>query len=142
MNDLEVLSKAQYEALSEFRFQLRRFLHFSENAARSQGLTPLQYLLMLHVQGFPGRDWATVSELAERLQMRHHGVVALITRCERAGLVERRPCDVDRRRVRVHLLPAGSEHLARLAALHKAELQSLQGTFRVSRITAFNDDPQ
>src|SRR5690606_12449286 len=122
MKTLEVLSKTQYEALSEFRFQLRRFLHFSENAARSQGLTPLQYLLMLHIKGFPGREWATVGELAERLQMQHHGVVALITRCEKAGLVERRPCDLDRRRVQVHLLPDGAEHLAQLAALHEAEL--------------------
>src|SRR5690606_30968846 len=107
-----------------------------------QGITPLQYLLMLHIKGFPGREWATVGELADRLQMRHHGVVALITRCEKAGLVERRPCELDRRRVQVHLLPEGMEHLMQLAALHKAELQSLQSTFRVSRITAFNDDPE
>ncbi len=141
MKQQKSLSKPQYEALSEFRYQLRRFLHFSERAAKSEGLTPLQYLLMLHVRGFPGREWASVGELAERLQMQHHGVVALTTRCERAGLVVRRQSTVDRRQMEVHLLPAGEDALARLASLHEAELRSLGGTFRVSSITAFNDDP-
>ncbi len=134
-----VIDKQHFEALSEFRYQLRRFLHFSERAARSEGLTPLQYLLMLHVQGFPGRDWATVGELAERLQMQHHGVVALISRCERNGLVRRQRSSTDRRQVEVHLQPAGAQYLQRLARLHEAELMSLQGTFRVARITSFND---
>lgn len=133
------LDKKQYEALSEFRYQLRRFLHFSESAARSEGLTPLQYLLLLHVRGFPGRDWATVGELAERLQMQHHGVVALISRSEANGLVRRQRSATDRRQVEVHPLPAGLARLERLARLHEAELQSLRGTFRVARITSFND---
>lgn len=133
------LQKSQYEALSEFRYQLRRFLHFSETAAKDAGLTPLQYLLMLHVRGFPGRDWATVNELADRLQMQHHGVVALLTRCEEAGLVKRVKSEVDRRVVEVHLQPQGAEQLERLAALHDAELRSLGETFQVARITAFND---
>lgn len=133
------LQKSQYEALSEFRYQLRRFLHFSETAAKGAGLTPLQYLLMLHVRGFPGRDWATVNELADRLQMQHHGVVALLTRCEEAGLVKRVKSEVDRRVVEVHLQPLGAEQLEQLAALHDAELRSLGETFQVARITAFND---
>lgn len=133
------LRKTQYEALSEFRYQLRRFLHFSERAAQDAGLTPLQYQLMLHVRGFPGRDWASVNELAERLQMKHHGVVALLTRCEEAGLVRRQKSTADRRVVEVHLRPQGAAQLARLAALHEAELRSLRNTFQVARITAFND---
>lgn len=133
------LDKDQYEALSEFRYQLRRFLHFSETAARSEGLTPLQYLLLLHIRGFPGRSWASVGELAERLQLQHNGVVALISRCEKLGLVQRQRSQTDRRQVEVSLLPQGERHLARLAGLHEAELQSLQGTFRVARITSFND---
>lgn len=133
------LKKSQYEALSEFRYQLRRFLHFSETAARNAGLTPLQYLLMLHVRGFPGRDWATVNELADRLQMQHHGVVALLTRCEEVGLVRRQKSTVDRRMVEVHLQAKGAMQLERLAALHEAELCSLGDTFQVARITAFND---
>jgi len=133
------LRKEQYEALSEFRYQLRRFIHFSETAAKDAGLTPLQYLLMLHVRGFPGRDWATVNELAERLQMQHHGVVALLTRCEEAGLVRRQKSKTDRRLVEVHLQAQGAAQLERLAALHEAELRSLHNTFQVARITAFND---
>lgn len=133
------LTKRHYEALSEFRYQLRRFLHFSETAARTAGITPLQYLLLLHVRGFPGRDWASVGELAERLQMQQHGTVALLTRCEEAGLVERRRNAHDRRRVEIHLTTAGAEKLQHLAALHEAELRSLQDTFRVAHITAFNN---
>lgn len=133
------LKKSQYEALSEFRYQLRRFLHFSETAAKEAGLTPLQYLLMLHVRGFPGRDWATVNELSDRLQMQHHGVVALLTRCEEAGLVLRQKSKIDRRMVEVHLQAKGAAQLERLAALHDAELRSLGDTFQVARITAFND---
>jgi DNA-binding MarR family transcriptional regulator len=136
----ERLDKKHYEALSEFRYQLRRFLHFSETAAKAEGITPLQYLLLLHVRGFPGRDWATVGELAERLQLQHHGVVALLSRCEEGGLVVRRKSESDRRQVEVHLSRAGERHLERLATSHHAELKSLQGTFRVTRITAFNDD--
>lgn len=133
------LSKQQFEALSEFRYQLRRFLRFSEDAAKAAGITPLQYQLILHVRGFPGRDWATVGELAERLQMKHHGVVALLTRCEEAGLVRRRKSETDRREVEVHLLALGQKHLQRLASLHEAELRSLRATFQVAQITAFND---
>lgn len=134
-----MLTKKHYEALSEFRYQLRRFMHFSETAAKQEGLTPQQYLLLLHVRGFPGRDWATVGELAERLQLQHHGVVALVTRCEENNLVTRKKSETDRRQVEVHLLPTGEACLQRLAALHEAELQSLQGVFRVAQITAYND---
>lgn len=133
------LSKAQYEALSEFRYQLRRFNHFSEAAAKVAGLTPLQYLLMLHVRGFPEREWATVGELAERLQLQQHGVVALLSRCEEAGLVRRKKGEVDRRQVEVHLQEKGSALLEQLAAMHEFELQSLRDTFQVSRITALNN---
>ena len=139
-SDALPLTKAHYEALSEFRYQLRRFLHFSETAAKAEGLTAQQYFLLLHVRGFPGRDWAMVGELAERLQIQHHGAVALLSRCEENGLVERRKHLVDQRQVEVHLLPKGERHLERLAALHEAQLKSLQNTFLVARITAFNDE--
>ena len=79
------MTKADYELLSEFRYQLRRFMRFSEDAVQAEGMTPLQYQLLLQLKGFPGREWATVGELAERLQAQHHGVVALVTRCEGAG---------------------------------------------------------
>src|SRR5678815_913573 len=89
--------KADFEALATFRYQLRRYLRFSEEIAHAAGLTPLQYLLLLQIKGFPGRDWATVGELAERLQAKHHGVVSLVSRCEVAGLVRRSAGRSDRR---------------------------------------------
>ena len=128
------LTKTDFAALSEFRYQMRRFERFSENAAQAEGITPLQYLLLLHIKGYPGRDWATVGELAERLQARQHGVVALLTRCEAAGLVQRKPSVQDRRRVEIHLLPAGEAVLERLAAMHRAELQSLKGVFTIPNL--------
>jgi DNA-binding MarR family transcriptional regulator len=119
------LSKEALEALSEFRYRLRRFLRFSEEAARREGITVLQYQLLLHVGGFPGREWATIGEIAERLQSHHHGVVALVSRCEELGLVQRKPDPQDRRQVQVHLLPKGRLNLNRLAALHREELPAL-----------------
>lgn len=133
------LSKADFESLSEFRYQLRRFLRFSEEAAQGEGLTPQQYQLLLHVKGYPGRDWATVGELAERLQMLQHGVVALVGRCVVADLVTREPGESDRRQVIVRLTPTGETCLRRLAERHRAELQALSGVFQVAHISAFND---
>lgn len=119
------IGKQRYEALSTFRYKLRCFLRFSEDAARDEGITALQYQLLLHTQGFAGRQWASVSEIAERLQTQLHGVVALVTRCEEAGLVQRKPSVQDRRQVEVHLLPAGRRKLVRLAAQHAAQLSAL-----------------
>ncbi|WP_024872971.1 MarR family winged helix-turn-helix transcriptional regulator [Tolumonas lignilytica] len=137
-----MLTKKQFEALSEFRYQLKRFLHFSETAAKEQGLTPLQYLLLLHIRGYPGRNWATVGELAERLQMNHNATVALLTRCEELGLVDRIKNEHDRRKVEIHLTVKGDSYLQKLAQQHKTELQSLQKTFQVAQITAFNEDQE
>jgi DNA-binding MarR family transcriptional regulator len=128
------LSKLNFEQLSAFRYQMRRFERFSENAAQDEGITPLQYLLLLHIKGYPGREWATIGELAERLQSQQHGVVALVSRCEALGLVERRVSDQDRRRVEVHLLDSGEEVLARLAEMHRAELRTLEGKFTIPQI--------
>lgn len=127
----KTLKKKDFETLSDFRYQLRRFLRFSEDAARTHGITHLQYQLLLHVRGFPGREWATVGELAERLQAQQHGVVSLVTRCEKLGLVRREGARSDRRAVEVHLTPAGRGLLHEIAALHRDELLRLQGVFRV-----------
>ncbi|HWU85352.1 MAG TPA: MarR family transcriptional regulator [Rhodocyclaceae bacterium] len=133
------VKKTEFEALAEFRYQLRRFLRFSEDAAQAEGLTPQQYQLLLQIKGFPGRAWAHIGELAERLQAKHHGTVALVSRCEDAGLVERRPDPDDKRQVQVHLTEHGERCVAHIAQRHREELQSLAGVFRVARITAFND---
>ncbi len=120
------LAKADFERLADFRYQLRRFLRFSEELTRGHGITNLQYQLLLQVQGYPGRAWASVGELAERLQARHHGVVALVSRCEAMGLVRRRASTSDRRRVEIHLTAKGLRCVSGLAARHREELRSLQ----------------
>lgn len=125
------LSKEQLETLAEFRYQLRRYLRFSEEITRREGITPLQYLLLLQIKGFPGREWATISELAERLQSHHHGVVSLITRCERLGMVSRKPNPGDRREVHVTLTSKGERYLQKLADTHRRQLLALQGRFSV-----------
>ena len=127
----KVLNKAAFEQLSEFRYQMRRFERFSERAVRSHGVTPLQYLMLLHIKGYPGRDYAHVGELAERLQAQPHGVAALVTRCEARGFVQRRPSERDGREVEVHLLKKGERLLFRLAELHRAELKSIHRVFPV-----------
>ncbi len=119
------LTKADYEDLADFRYRLRRFLRFSEDVTRSKGVTVLQYLLLLQIRGFPGRDWATVGELAERLQAQPHGVVSLVSRCEDAGLVKRRPSAIDHRVVEVRLTAKGSRCVEQLARLHREERQTL-----------------
>lgn len=129
------VTKRSFEELSEFRHQLHRFLRFSEAAIRGEGITPLQYLLLLHIKGFPGRDWATIGELAARLQAAPNGVVALVSRCEEAGLVARQQNAHDHRRVEVHLRQRGERCLLRLATLHKAELRSLRAIFNVSALS-------
>ena len=132
------LTKHDFEVLADFRYQIRKFVRFSEQIARRHGITPRQYLLLLHVKGYPGRDWATIGELAERLQAKHHGVVALVSRCEKQGFVERRRSSEDRRRIEIRLLENGERVLEKLARLHRAELLSLQGRFVVPVIQAFD----
>ena len=127
------VTKRQYEALANFRYRMRQFLRYSEEITRKHGMTPLQYQLLLQVKGYPAREWATISELAERLQAKHHGVVSLITRCEKLGLVKRRPSDEDRRIVHVHLKPRGEAAVGRLAELHRDELLAHRDQFVVSR---------
>lgn len=130
----EKLQKSEIETLSNFRYQLRRFLRFSEDVTRQHGVTHLQYLLLLHIKGYPGREWATIGELSERLQAQHHGVVALVSRCETSGLVYREQSKNDRREVEVRLTVLGEKKLNQLARLHRDELLNLQGIFQVPDI--------
>ena len=130
----KTLTKKEFETLSEFRYRLRRFLRFSEQVTRKNGITPLQYLLLLHVKGFPGRNWATVGELAERLQAQHHGVVALISRCEKLGWVERRQGQSDRRAVEIHLTESGERTAAKMAQLHREEHLNPAGSFLLPQL--------
>jgi DNA-binding MarR family transcriptional regulator len=134
------LDKKDFETLSEFRFRLRRFLRFSEQVTRRNGITPLQYLLLLHIKGFPGREWATVGELAERLQAAHHGTVALISRCESLGWVERRQGQTDRRAVEVHLTADGELIADKMVRLHRDELLSPEISSLVPELMQLHHD--
>lgn len=127
------ITKAEYEAIANFRYAIRRFLRFSEQAARKEGITPQQHQLLLAIKGFPNRDHATVSELADRLQMRQHSMVGLIDRTEAQGLVRREPGTVDRRQVFVLLTPEGEERLRRLVAHHQRELVTMRDTLLAVR---------
>jgi DNA-binding MarR family transcriptional regulator len=122
------LDKRDFERLSNFRYGLRYFLRVSEEICRAEGLTLLQYQLLLHLRGFPGRDWASISELAERLQAKHHGVVALADRCEKQNWVTRKAGRSDRRVVEVHLLSEGKDLVERVARRHLGEVQRLFDT--------------
>lgn len=118
------LSKADYELLAEFRYALRVFLSFSERAARAHGLQPQQYQALLAIEGFPGRDWVTVGELAEQLQVAHHSAVGLIDRLEKLRLAKRTASEEDRRKVIVSLTRVGRTVLEKLYREHRAELHS------------------
>ncbi len=115
------ISKEEYETLAAFRYALRQFLRFSEDAATSIGVPPHQYQALLAIKGFPGRDYVTIGELAERLQIRHHSAVELVDRLSDQTLVVRER-GRDRRSVYVRLTPAGLEVLQQLAATHREEL--------------------
>jgi DNA-binding MarR family transcriptional regulator len=119
------LSKSQYETLAAFRYALRQFLHFSEQAAHEAGLTPQQHQALLAIKGFPGRHRVTVSELAERLQLRHHSTVGLIDRLVLQRLVARAPSAQDHRQVFVQLTPRGEAVLARLSTAHSRQLRRI-----------------
>lgn len=120
----EPLTKSDYEALAEFRYALRKFLGFSEAAAAEQGVTPQQYQALLAIEGFPGRNWVTIGELAEQMRIAHHSAVGLVDRMEAMKLVKRRAAAEDRRRVRVSLSAKGLKLLEKLYRVHRDELRS------------------
>ena len=124
------LTKRDYEILANFRARLRNFLHFSEEEARREGLTPQQHQLLLAVQGSPGRTWATVSELSECLQVKNHSTVGLINRMVEVGLVCRRKSEADHRSTEIHVTPRGEELLNRLTVAHRRELLELSAEIR------------
>lgn len=117
--------------LAQFRYALRKFLRFSELAARSCGVTPQQHQLMLGVQGYTGRGSATISELAEFLQERHHSVVGLVERAVQRGLVIRTQDASDRRVVNVSLTPEGCKIIMELAKIHYGEAKRLHGLWEI-----------
>ena len=121
---------AALRRLAWFRYEIRRFLRFSEQAARGSGLTPQQHQLLLGVAGFTGRGWATISELAEFLQARHNAVVELVKRGVRDGLVRKETGPGDRRFVGVRLTGRGARLLGRLSRGHLDEVRRIRTQLR------------
>jgi DNA-binding MarR family transcriptional regulator len=114
-------SKERYEALAEFRYQVRRFLRFSDEAARGADLEPQQHQMLLAIKGSPS-ERLTIGALAERLQIRHHSAVELSARAESRGLLMRKRGTEDQRQVFVTLTDAGAEALRELSSAHHREL--------------------
>ena len=118
-------SELHISALAEFRFTLRKFLHFSEQAATRAGLTPQQHQLLLQIAGAPAGTVTAVGYLADRLVLRHHSVVELGDRCEEAGLIVRERDPQNRRHVVLKLSLEGNRILQELSADHSRELNVL-----------------
>lgn len=124
------LSKRDYEFLAAFRYSLRRFLRFSENAAEGKGLTAQQHQALLSIKGFPDRETVTVGELAERLQIKHHSAVGLVDRLEEQKLIKRTASSKDRRQVWISLTADGLQLLKDLSLVHRDELRRLSPKLR------------
>ncbi|WP_407168085.1 MarR family winged helix-turn-helix transcriptional regulator [Bradyrhizobium sp. ORS 111] len=121
-----VPSQADYEALSQFRYLIRCFLEFSQEAAKAEGLTPRQHQALLAIRGYPGGGPVAIGDLAERLRLRHHTTVELVDRLSEAGLVERVLDPADQRRVLLKLTGLAAGHLAKLSAAHLDELSRIE----------------
>jgi DNA-binding MarR family transcriptional regulator len=121
---MKKLTLTDYQALAEFRHQIRKFLHFSEHAVQDAGLERGQYQLMLAIKGMPEGVRPRIRELANRMQIQHHSTVELINRLEAGGYVRRERAQDDRREVLLALTPKGERVLGELALHHHEELRS------------------
>jgi Transcriptional regulators len=119
------MDPAEYRRLEEFRFQVRRFLNFSEKAARNCGIEPQQHQALLVLKGMPEGCAPTIGCLANRLLLKHHSAVGLVDRLQALGLVKRRTSPNDARQILVHLTAKGERILHRLSVAHKAELEEV-----------------
>jgi DNA-binding MarR family transcriptional regulator len=118
------LSSDEYRALAEFRHQVRRFLAFSEDQSRLLGMEPQQHQLLLAIKGLPESAKASIGQLADRLQLKHHSTVELVNRLEKQGYVVRELSPKDRRQVIVRLTSSGASVLRQLSLAHHQELET------------------
>ncbi len=133
------ITSAEYRALAELRYLIRKFVGEGDAAARAAGLEPQQYLLLLALRGLPEGQEATIRTLADRLALKHHSAVELIDRLEVHGYVRRSRNRDDRRRVLVTLLPRGEKLLEQVARDRIGELRA-SGAALVSAISALLED--
>ena len=121
---MKKLTLADYQAMAEFRFQIRKFLHFSEQAVQGAGLERGQYQLMLAIKGMPQSLRPRIRDIANRMYIQHHSAVELINRLEAGGYVRRERTTEDKREVLLALTPKGERVLEELALHHHEELRS------------------
>jgi DNA-binding MarR family transcriptional regulator len=121
--DVSKLSRAEYAELADLRYQIRRFLHFSESAALEDGVEPRQHQALLAIKAIPAGKSCTIGALAAALFLRHQSTVGLVDRLEQRELVTRGPAPDDGRQVIVSLTPHGEDVLRRLSLTHRSELE-------------------
>lgn len=115
---------SRFQALADFRYEIRRFMSFSERAAREAGIEPHQHQALLAIMSLSPRERATIGVLAERLQVQHHTAVELSDRLQEKGLVRRVRSEVDHRQVLLQLTSRGEKLLQKLSRSHRAELRT------------------
>lgn len=120
---VSTLARADFQRLAEFRFQLRRFLHFSGAAAEEAGVRPQQYQLLLCVSGMPDELEPTIAHVAARMLLKHNSAVELVDRTIEQGLLRRIADPADHRRILLRVTPQGERMLESLAAYHLEELE-------------------
>jgi len=120
---MKKLTLSDYESLADLRYEIRRFLSFSEQAVRAVGLEPRQHQLLLALKGLPRGVRPRIGELAERLQIQHHSAVELANRLARTGYVRRHRAGDDRREVMLELTARGEKVLLELSLYHREELR-------------------
>ena len=124
-NTAKLLSRSEYKALAEFRYQIRKYLRYMEEKARARGYNPQQYQLLLAIEGLPEGQMPTIKTIAERMQLNHNTTVELVDRCEERGLLQRRRAGLDRRLVTLVPTPEGERMMQEQASASRAELQEI-----------------
>jgi DNA-binding MarR family transcriptional regulator len=116
------ITTSNYRLLASFRYEMRKFLAFSEKAARGAGIEPQQHQLLLALRGLPEGSRPTIRTLADRLCVQHHTAVALADKLEARGFLRRERGETDRREVLLKLTPEGESILRALSAMHRRQL--------------------
>jgi DNA-binding MarR family transcriptional regulator len=122
---LSKISASDYRSLASFRYEIRKFLAFSEQAARDAGIEPQQHQLLLAVKGLPKGARPNIRTIAERLCIQHQTAVELVDKLQERGLVERTRGTEDRREVLLRLTLSGSALLRRLSTIHREQLRTV-----------------
>jgi DNA-binding MarR family transcriptional regulator len=138
----ERLAESDYQNLAYFRHLVRRFLVFSEEAAREAGLKPQQHQLLLSIKGLPSDGLPTIGALAWQLQLKHHTVVELVDRLSALGLVRRNRHVLDHREVLIEVTPKGDALLRKVSVAHRSELLRMAPLLLPALTAIFHSDSE